>query len=553
MSIKNNMAQFNLKDVTKEEKKLNLRDVIKEETKKCMENPTYFMRKYVKIQHPNKGTIPFDLYSFQENTLKEFDLHRYILILKSRQLGITTLIAAYALWMCIFNSDKNILIISIKQEVSKEIVTKVRFANEHLPSWLRVKETTDNHMSLRFENGSQIAATSSAKDAGRSKALSLLIVDEAAFIDEAESIWTSAYNTLSTGGSAIILSTPNGVGNWFHRMWVNAEKKKNDFFTLRLHWDLHPDRDQKWRDEQTKNLGAKGSSQECDCDFLSSGTNVVDLMTLKWYEDNPDMVKDRIEARRGEACWIFKYPEEGHSYIACGDVARGDGSDYSAAHILDMDTLEQVAEFQDQISTKDFGNELVELATKYNDALLIVEYTGIGAATLQQIIDREYKNTFYSSLDLQIVETHRQMSGKYNAEEKKLKPGFSTTLRTRPLIISKIEAYFREKAVIIHSVRLINELKTFIWENGKAQAAENYNDDLVISLGIGLWVRDTALRLRHEGILLTKSMLDKIHIVQNTDKTPIYTAKAQSSGRDQWQMKFGNKPGDTESLLWLLK
>jgi hypothetical protein len=530
-----------------------LRDVIKEETKKCMEDPIYFMRKYVKIQHPNKGTIPFDLYPFQETTLKEFNLNRYLLILKSRQLGITTLVAAYSLWLCLFNSDKNVLIISIKQEVSKEIITKVRFANEHLPSWLKEVETTNNHMSLRLKNGSQVTATSSAKDAGRSKALSLLIIDEAAFIEEAESIWTSAFLTLSTGGKAIILSTPNGVGNWFHKMWVDAEKKRNDFKTLKLHWNLHPERDQTWRDEQTKQLGAKGASQECDCDFLSSGTNVVDLMILKWYEDNPEMIKDRIEANRGEAWWIFKYPEEGHTYIISADPARGDGSDFSAAHILDVDTLEQVAEFQDQLSTKDFGNELVTMATKYNDALLIVEYTGIGVAVLQQIIDREYKNTFYSSLDLKIVDVHRQLTNRYQAEDRKLKPGFSTTTSTRPIIVSKLELYFREKSVIVHSIRLINELKTFIWENGKAQAAENYNDDLVMALGIGLWVRDTALRLRSDGILLTKTMLDKIHITQNTDKTPIYTAKVQSSGRDQWQMKFGNKPGDVESLTWLLR
>lgn len=156
----------------------NLRDIIREETKKCMEDPIYFMCKYVKIQHPNRGTIPFNLYPFQKNTLSRFHDDRFLLILKSRQLGITTLIAAYSLWLSLFNQDKSVLIISIKQEVSKEIITKVRFANEHLPSWLKEKETTNNHMSLRFENGSQISATSSAKDAGRSKVLSLLIVDE---------------------------------------------------------------------------------------------------------------------------------------------------------------------------------------------------------------------------------------------------------------------------------------------------------------------------------------------------------------------------------------
>jgi hypothetical protein len=531
-----------------------LRDIIKEETKKCMEDPAYFMRKYVKIQHPTRGTILFDLYPFQEDTLKEFDLHRYILILKSRQLGITTLIAAYSLWMSIFNSDKNILIISIKQEVSKEIITKVRFANEHLPSWLKVKETTNNYMSLRFANGSQVAATSSAKDAGRSKALSLLIIDEAAFIEESETIWASSYNTLSTGGKAIVLSTPNGVGNWFHKMWVDAERKKNDFKTLRLSWNLHPERDQKWRDEQTKQLGAKLASQECDGDFLSSGANVVDLITLKWYEENPEMVRDRKEARSGEALWIFEEPMQGKDYLVCADVARGDGSDFSAAHVFDIETLEQVVEFQDQIGTREFGNMLVYLATEYNDALLIVERENIGWAVLQQIIDRQYKNTFYSNTnDPKIADVYHNMSNRYNRDEAKLLPGFSTTIKTRPLLVSKIEEYFREKLVIIHSIRLINELKTFIWENGKAQAAQNYNDDLVLALGMGLWVRDTALRLRNEKMVLTKNMLDKIHINKNEDRTPIYTAKVQSTGRDQWQMKFGKRPGDVESLTWLLR
>src|ERR1035437_8785609 len=195
---------------------IDLRKWIREETKKCMTDPIFFMRKYVKIQNPNEGgTVPFDLYPFQEDTLNRFHNDRFLLILKSRQLGITTLVSAYSLWQMLFNSDRNILVISIKQEVSKEIITKVRFANEHLPSWLKVKEVTNNHMSLRFENGSQIAATSSSKDAGRSKALSLLIIDEAAFIDDAADIWNSCFNTLSTGGRAIVLSTPNGVGNWF--------------------------------------------------------------------------------------------------------------------------------------------------------------------------------------------------------------------------------------------------------------------------------------------------------------------------------------------------
>jgi len=156
----------------------NLREIIKQEYKKCLENPTYFMKKYVKIQHPVKGTCNFNLYPFQENALQDMVDHNLNIILKSRQMGITTLTAAYSLWLMAFHTDKNILCISITQETAKEIVTKVRFANDNLPSWLKVPCIEDNRLSLRLKNGSQIKAVSSAGTAGRSSALSLLIVDE---------------------------------------------------------------------------------------------------------------------------------------------------------------------------------------------------------------------------------------------------------------------------------------------------------------------------------------------------------------------------------------
>lgn len=155
-----------------------LREIIKEEYKKCLENPIYFMKKYVKIQHPNRGTIPFNLFPFQEKTLQSLINEDFNIILKSRQLGITTLTSAYSLWLMIFHSDKNILCISITQETAKEIVTRVRFANDNLPSWLKVQCVEDNRLSLRLKNGSQIKAVSSAGTAGRASALSLLIIDE---------------------------------------------------------------------------------------------------------------------------------------------------------------------------------------------------------------------------------------------------------------------------------------------------------------------------------------------------------------------------------------
>lgn len=526
-----------------------LKEIIKEEYKKCLVDPIYFMKKYVKIQHPIRGTINFDLYPFQEETLEGLVKNDFNIILKSRQMGISTLVAAYSLWLMVFHTDKNIRCISITQETSKEIVTRVRFANDNLPIWLKVPVVENNRLSLILKNGSTIKAESSAGTAGRSAALSLLIIDEAAFIDNIEEIWLSAQYTLSTGGRAIILSTPNGVGNFFHNTWVDAEAKKNNFHTIKLPWHLHPERDQKWRDQQTALSGVKGSAQECDCDFSTTGNTVIDIPTLDFYKN--EKVKDPIEMRGiDKSLWLWEYPDYGRSYIVCADVARGDGADYSAFHVIDIESFTQVAEYQGQISTKDYGNMLVSIATEYNNALLVVENANIGWAVLQQIIDRGYPNTFYSSADLQYVDIERQISNKFNAMEKKMVPGFTTTMKTRPLIVSRLEMYFRERSIEVRSARLVNELRTFIWNGNKPEALPKYHDDLVMSFSIGMWVRDTALKLRQQGVDITKSLINNINKLGNAD--PIYKT-GNLTAQQAWEMNIGKTGNDKkESLNWLL-
>ena len=263
--------------------KKSLKEIVAEEYKKCAVDPIHFMKKYCMIQHPVRGKIPFHLFPFQEKTLTEFKDNRFNIVLKSRQTGISTLSAGYALWRMIFNSDFNVLVIATKQDVAKNLVTKVRVMHELLPGWLKGGSLEDNKLSLRFKNGSQIKAVSAASDAARSEALSLLIIDEAAFIDNIEEIWASAQSTINTGGSTIINSTPNGVGNFYHKQWVSAKTGKNTFNPIFLHWTVHPERDQAWRDQQDNILGPTLAAQECDGDFLSSGQSVVDGNTIDWY------------------------------------------------------------------------------------------------------------------------------------------------------------------------------------------------------------------------------------------------------------------------------
>ena len=191
----------------------------------------------------------------------------------------------------------------------------------------------------------------------------------------------------------------------------------------------------------------------------------------------------------------------------------------------------------------DFGNLCMNVAQEYNNALLVIENSSIGWAAIQQVIDRQYDNLFYTSKDLHYVDVARQVTNKYRNSDRQMVPGFSMTSKTRPLVIAKLEEYFREKSVIAHSSRLIDELFVFIYNNNRAEAMAGYNDDLVMSFAIALWVRDTALRLRAEGIELSKQA------IQGIGQNPgVYTSEVQKN--DSWEMDV---KGEKEDLTWLIK
>ena len=327
-------------------------------------------------------------------------------------------------------------------------------------------------------------------------------------------------------------------------MWVDGESGSNGFNNINLHWTKHPERNQAWRDEQTRILGVKGASQECDCDFVGSGDTVIDPILLTWYKDT--YVMDPVEKGGFDGnYWKWEHPNYNRVYIVVADVARGDGSDFSTFQVIDIEDSSQVAEYRGKIETKDFGNFLVAVATEWNNALLIIENSNVGWATIQQVIDRGYGNLFYMSNDLKYIDVEKQVSNKFYRDEKKLVAGFGTTTKTRPLIISTLDTYINNKDILIRSNRLIDELFTFIWYNGRAEAMKGYNDDLTMALAIGLWVRNTALRLKQEGIDLTKTMLNSTQVSQ-------YTGFVASGHLKQnpYEMDMGKK--GVENLTWLL-
>ena len=525
----------------------NIKQIIKQEYLKCAKDPIYFMKKYCMIQHPTRGRIKFNLYPFQEGVLKLLTKHERNIILKSRQLGISTLTAGMALWQMIFQKDTNVLVIATKQDTAKNLVTKVKFMYENLPSWLKIGFEENNKLALRLKNGSQVKAGSAASDAGRSEAISLLIIDEAAFIEQnrIEEIWASSQQTLSTGGRAVVLSTPNGTGNFFHKMWVKGEEGSNGFTPIRLPWTVHPERDKAWRNQQEDELGPRMAAQECDCDFTTSGNTVFAPELLSYYEQTT--VCNPLE-RRGldGSLQIWEYPDYNRNFIVVADVARGDSQDYSAFHIIDVKECRQIGEFKGQIGTKEFGHMLVAIATEYNNALLVIENANIGWNTIQVVIDKEYKNLYYSPKGDAATSADAFLAKGYDiTDTTKMVPGFTMSMKTRPLVIGKLDAYLREKSITVQGKRTLEEMRTFIWKNGRAEAQTGYNDELVMSLATACYVRDTALKFAQQGIDLTNAALD------NWKKsTPAIFTNKNSKKDAGWTQDLGEH--GQQDLTWLL-
>ena len=486
---------------------------ILKEIVKAGKDPVYFTTNYCRISHPQRGLIPFKAYDYQEELLKDFSDYRFNVILKARQLGISTITAAYVAWLMLFHRDKNILVVATKLQTATNLVKKVKAIIKHLPAWMRISEiVVDNRTSFELSNGSQIKGSSTSSDAGRSEALSLLVVDEAAHVEKLSELWTALYPTLSTGGRCIALSTPNGVGNWFHQNCVEAEAGTNAFHMTTLLWDVHPDRDKKWFDKETKNMSKRQIAQELECNFNVSGETVIHPDDIQWYLERITAPEYRTGFDRNY--WIWKKYNAERAHMIVADVARGDGKDNSAFHIFELETMEVVGEYVGKPTPDDFADILYTVAGEYGNPMLVIENNNIGYAVLKKLLDKGYHNLYHSAKG-----DHHYVDPVTAQWQSNVIPGFTTSSKTRPLIVAKMEEFMRNKLIKINSNRLLSEMKTFIWHGGRPQAMRSYNDDLVMSFAIGCWVRDTVIIENQKNIEYSKQFLSSI----TTSKTQIST------------------------------
>jgi len=516
------------------------KEQILKEIIKSGKDPVYFINNYAKISHPMHGLIPFNTYDFQQDLIADFNDHRFTVILKARQLGISTITAAYVAWMMMFHRDKNVLVIATKFGTAANLVKKVKAIHRHLPAWLKIASIAiDNRTSFELTNGSQIKASSTSSDAGRSEALSLLVIDEAAHVDGLEELWTGLYPTLSTGGRCIALSTPNGVGNWFHNTYVDSSMGENDFHPVRLPWDVHPDRDPEWFEKETKNMSRRQIAQELECNFNMSGETVFHPEDMAIIEQM--LVDPKYKTGFDRNLWIWEEFTDGANYMISADVARGDGQDYSTFHVFKLETSEIVAEYQGKATPDVFADILFQAGKEFNNCMLVVENNSVGWGVLSKLEEKGYPNLYYSRKS-----THEHVES-YQSGMTGVVPGFTTSSKTRPLAISKLEELIRNKLINIKSRRLFEEMKTFVWESGRPQAMKKYNDDLIMACAIGCWVKETAFAVNQRAVQYKKAFLASMTSTNSELNTSIPGMLAYK------QIQKKKNKQNYKEFVWLIK
>jgi len=462
-----------------------------QEFKRCRNDPVYFMSRYIKVVHPTRGLVNFDLYPFQKEIVKAIQNNRFNILRKFRQGGCTTIASAYALWLTVFHKHKTVAILSKGDVESTEVLERIRLMYDELPSFLKPGIEESNKHTLKLTTNSVIRSRPSGKQSGRSLSASLLIVDEAAFIENIATIWAAAYPIISTGGAAFILSTVNGVGNWFYQIYQEAVAGLNAFAYLDIKWEDHPEYNRipeyEWLYEDMENqdpplnvddwctvtkanMPLKQWLQEYECEFLGTGETFIDGEILKQLLDNK---QKEYHIKYNNRMRVWEDPKPYYEYVMGVDVSLGRNRDYSAFHIINRYNGEQVAEFySNRTPINEFAEIIAREASLYNIAHVIAERNTIG----YNLLDTLFRLLEYENLWME--------------EGKDL--GIQTTAKNRDIMLTKLEEFVRTNRLKINSNRTIDELFTFvITDSGRVEAERYHHDDLVMSLAFSVHLLDT--------------------------------------------------------------
>lgn len=449
---------------------------------KCSQSPVYFIENYVKIITLDKGFTSVSLYPFQRKAVEEINANRMVIVKAGRQIGKTTMIVGYILWYILFNEDKFVAILANKAKTSREILNRVKLAFESLPLWLQQGVRTWNKGDIELENNCRVMAESTASSAIRGFSISLLYLDEFAFVPTniAEEFFTSVYPTISSGESSKILisSTPNGM-NHYYKMWTEAVEGLNGFKWIEANWRQIPGRTQEWADEQRRVLGEQKYLQEMECEFMGSSGTLISASALQ----SLAFVKPIYLSENGIK--IYKQPVKNRNYMIIVDTSRGKGLDYSAAVVVDTTEMpyEVVCVYRDnEISPLVYPSILKKLGSYYNEAYQLIEINDNG----QQVVDSLFDDYEYENLISTMQNKNKTViTGGYGRQVQR---GIRTTKSVKRLGCSILKNLIEGQKFHITDFDIISELSTFIARGASFEAEEGSHDDLVMCLVLFAWM-----------------------------------------------------------------
>ena len=434
-----------------------------QEYSKCMNDPAYFARKYCKIISLDEGLVDFNLYPYQEKMFKAFNTNRFNIVLACRQSGKSISSVAYLLWFVLFHPERIVAIMANKGATAREMLGRVTLMLENLPFFLQPGCKALNKGSIEFSNNSRIVAAATSGSSIRGMSVSLLYLDEFAFVERASEFYTSTYPVISSGKETkvIITSTANGIGNVFHKLWEGATQGVNEYNAFRVDWWDVPGRDDKWKAQTIANTSQLQFDQEFGNTFFGTGDTLIHAETLLNLRRREPIKISNDQVR------IYKEPIKGHQYTMTVDVARGRGQDYSTFNLIDISTnpFEQVAVYRNNtISPLLFPNIIYKYANLYNQALVVIESNDAGQVVCNGLYhDLEYENMF--------VESTIKNSGL----------GLNMTRKVKRIGCSAFKDLIEHGKINICDEDTILEISTFVAKGQSYEASEGNHDDLVMN------------------------------------------------------------------------
>jgi hypothetical protein len=527
---------------------------------RIIKDTPYALKTYLQtFDNTQKKYVPLELFSDQIQLLKDYETYNENITRKYRQAGVTTVTAAWLskkLQLAKPENPERVLIIANKRDTAIEMANKVRHFLDQWPDWLNVGFSPDKNSESRFRlnNGCEVKAVATSADALRGYTPTILVFDEAAYIEAGDDFWAASMASLSTGGKIILISTPNGYDPIYYGVYDQAIRGINDFHITDLRWFKDPrytkdlvwvkcqdichymlNREQyndddvvlrefdmnnyqkleeegykpfsSWFESMSKKFkyDRRKIAQELECDFLGSGDGVIPGDVQENIAKN--MIRVPIEKYMQGTFWQWKEPIAGHRYIMGVDVSRGDSEDFSSINIVDFDDREQVAEYIGKIPPDDLASVAYKWGVLFN-AFIVIDITGgMGVATSRKLQELQYKNLYIDGINTQnIWEYNRKVMDKI--------PGLNFNNK-RTQIVAAFEEQLR-KGFIVRSNRLLNELSTFVYINGRPDHMKGSHDDAIMSLSMALYAGDICFNQLERNEAKNKAMLESWTVSERT-------------------------------------